>query len=47
MTGRQDFYYASSFTDPLQKQPLEAFCKKKEFFDCEISQENTFVGVCF
>ena len=29
MTGRQDFYYASSFTDPFQKQPPEVFCKKR------------------
>ena len=39
MTGMQDFYYASSFTNPtnpqtlqthkLYKQPLEMFCCKK------------------
>ena len=29
MTGMQDFYYASSFTNPFYKQPLEMFCCKK------------------
>ena len=28
MTGLQDFYKASSFTDPFQKQLLKVFCKK-------------------
>ena len=31
MAGLQDFYWASSFTNPFQKQPLEVLCKKRGF----------------
>ena len=39
MTGVQDFYQASSFTDPFQKQPPVVFCKK-----CALENLRNFIG---
>ena len=47
MTGLQDFYLASFFTDPFKNQSAFKNLKKVFLKICENSQENTCVGVSF